>query len=146
MNPGQAKLRRTANGLTLTVCDERGNIPMGAVDFAGESILHQVEMTGGVVVPVVELVLRLLADGKERTYRAFVNELEEGIMESLATMPEITVFLTDPHGDSFGMSLMANPFHAIVNESLGLISKLADKPWNGAQFAVAIKYVLAKDN
>jgi hypothetical protein len=91
MKPGQAKLRRSDDWLTLAVCDERGNIPMGAVDFAGHGLLHQITMTGGVIVPVVELALRLITRDTERTYRAFVNELE-----SLATVPEIMVILTSP--------------------------------------------------
>jgi hypothetical protein len=145
MLPGQAKLKKRGGTLSLIVCDKPGNVPLGAVDFAGESILHQVEMAGGVVL-VMELVLRLRLIAGERTYRAFVNELEECVVESLATMQEITVLLDSPKGETFARSTLANPFQAIVNESLGVISELAAKPWNGAQFAVAVKYLLAKDN
>ncbi|MBC7853859.1 MAG: hypothetical protein IAF94_10515 [Pirellulaceae bacterium] len=146
MKPGQAKLRRTSGVLSLIVCDERSNVPMGEVDFAGHGLLHQITMSDGLIVPVVELVLRLITGDGERVYRAFVNELEEGIMESLATLPEITVVLKSPKGDTFGTSPLANPFKATANESLGVISGLADKPWNGAHFATARAFVLAKDN
>src|SRR5689334_22590413 len=134
MTPGQAKLHKANGHLSLIVCDERGNVPMGAVDFGGHGLLHQITLSDGLIVPVVELVLLLKTSNAERTYRAFVNELEEGVLESLATAPQITVILTTPKGESFGTSPLANPFKATANESLGLISALADKPWNGAHF------------
>ena len=143
---GQAKLRITPHGLTLTVYDEPGNIPMGAADFAGHGLLHQVEMRDGVTVPVVELVLRLITSNGERIYRAFVNELEDGIMASLATVDDITVILATPKGDKFATSPLVNPFKSTADESLGVLTALADKPWNGAHFAIARAYVLARDN
>ncbi len=143
---GQAVLRKTASGLTLTIYDERGNIPMGDVDFAGHGLLHQVEMRDGVTVPVIELVLRLITSNGERIYRAFIDEMEQGVMATLATAPEITVVLATPKGESIGTSTPVNPFKDTANESLGVIAGLMDKPWNGAHFAIARAYVLAKDN
>jgi|GEM_PF-5946956 hypothetical protein len=144
MKPGQAKLRRIDGTLTLVVCDEPDNVPMGAVDFGGHGLLHQITLSDGVMVPVVELVLKLRAGIGERTYLAFVNELEDGVMESLATAKRISVVLTSPQGDNFAESTMLNPFKDAANESLGVIAALADKPWNGAHFAVARAYVIGQ--
>jgi hypothetical protein len=141
---GQAKLQKRGGGLTLTICDERDNIPMGDVNFAGHGILHQVEMHDGITVPIVELVLRLITGDGERTYRAFVNELEDWVTEPLAKAEEITVILATPEGENIGTTPLANPFRDTANESLGVIAELVDTPWNGAQFEIARAYVLSK--
>jgi hypothetical protein len=146
MTPGQAILRKIKGTITLAVCDEPGAVPMGHVDFAGHGLLHQIEMHDGVTVAVVELVLRLIAPGVERTYRAYVDELQEGVMESLATAQEIMVVLTSPKGESFASSAMSNSFKQSANETLGVISALAAKPWNGAHFAVAKAFVMGQSH
>jgi hypothetical protein len=44
------------------------------------------------------------------------------------------------------MSPLLNPFKATANESLEAISRQCTKPWNGVQFAIAVKHVVAGQN
>jgi len=146
MKPGEAKLQKRDGGLTLTICDDPGSVPMGAADIAGHGILHQVGMANGVNVAVVELVLRIVSGDSQRTYRAFVNELEQGIMAALAIAIDIKVILVTPKGREFATSPLVNPFTVTANEVLEVIAGDCAVPWNGAQFAIAVKYVVAGQN
>jgi hypothetical protein len=119
---------------------------MGAADFAGHGLLHQVGRANGVNVAVVELVLRIVSVDSQRTYRTFINELEQGIMAALATVTDLHVLLVTPKGKEFAKSPLVNPFAVTPNEVLDAIAGACAKPWNGAQFAIAVKYVVAGQN
>ena len=143
-------------------------VPMDGVVVIGEGekdeapMLYNGERIGDGSPPEVDIAVdplegtRLTAQGQPAAL-AVIALSERGTMfdpgpcvymEKIAGGSEIAdcLSLTDPLEENFSTSPLENPFRAAANESLGVISELAAKPWNGAHFAVARAYVLAKDN
>ena len=62
--PGQAALTRHAGLISLVACEEPQNLPLGKVNFRARGGLYEIAVAG-VTVPVVNVILRLAANGPE---------------------------------------------------------------------------------
>jgi hypothetical protein len=139
--PGQAALARLDGKVALVACDLPENLPLGAADFAIRGGMHQINIAN-VLVPAVSIVLRLTVGDTVRYYWGWVNELEEGVIESLATQADLPIILADPLGGPFGRATVPNGVREMAQRCLGTVSQLADKkPWTPAHFAACRVFV-----
>ncbi|MBC7855454.1 MAG: hypothetical protein IAF94_18655 [Pirellulaceae bacterium] len=91
--PGQAALARLDGKIVLVACDLSELLPLGAADFAIRGGMHQINIAN-VLVPAVSIVLRLTVGDAVRFYWCWVNELEEGLIESLATQADLPILVS----------------------------------------------------
>ena len=102
--PGQCAVAHHGGKVCLVACDHRVNIPLGGVAFLICGCIHHVTING-VHVPAVNVNLRLTAGEQERYYVGWVDELAEGVIESLANQAELPIILASPLGERVGAAL-----------------------------------------
>ena len=142
--PGQAALIRLAGKIALVACDHPQNVPIGPAKFDIRGGLHRVAI-GGITVPVVSLVLRLTVGKRVSFYPAWVNELEENVIEPLANQPDLPIVLSDLLGGSIGRATVVNGVRDLAQRHLGIISTIAaDFQWSPQQFAAALVFIESK--
>jgi hypothetical protein len=135
--PGQIVLARYGGLVGIVVCDHRENVPLGGVAFEIRGGIHR-NSSDGFSVPVVSVMLRINAGGDERFYVGWVNELEDGVVESLAIQPQLPIMFATPLYERVGTTVIHNGLRQMMQKQLGTISLLADKsPWTPEQFAEA---------
>ena len=141
--PGQAAVAKFHGKPCVILCDWRENLPFEVVSsFEARSCPHEVTF-GSLTIALVEFAIRQEAHGVQRYYRGWINELDEHVLEDLATMSEVTIVLADAKGKPVSECRMANWLREVAHKTLGVISDLADKPWTTAQFAAAVAYLEA---
>jgi len=147
LNPGEAVLTYLDGKVTLVACDVGHNLPAGTAAYSIRGGVHQIKIAT-VLVPAVSVVLRITAAGKpSRYYWAWVNELEESVIATLANQSELPIRLTDPEGASFGRSLIPNEVRDVAQKYLGIISRLAaNSPWSREHFAAAVRGFVEQHN
>ena len=92
----------------------------------------------GFSVPVVSVMLRINAGGEERYYAGWVNELKDGVVESLAIQPQLPIMFATPLYERVGTTVIYNGLRQMMQKQLATISMLADKcPWQPEHFAAA---------
>jgi hypothetical protein len=128
--------------VTLLACELGHNLPTGTAVYSVRGGVHQINIAH-VLVPAMSIVLRITCAGKaSRYYWAWVNVLEESVIESLANQSELPIRLTDPMGAAFGRSLIPNEVSEMAQKHLEIISRLAaNSPWSRAHFAAARVFV-----
>ena len=100
LNPGHAILIRRDKQVLFAIYDHQERITPfknKGVDFVWRCGLDLVEING-VPVPVVFVLIRLTAPVTDLFYTAWINELaadNPGILESLATQPELRMIFVD---------------------------------------------------
>ena len=135
--PGRIFLARYGGLVGIVVCDHRENVPLGGVAFEIRGGIHR-NACDGFSVPVVSVMLRINAGGDERFYAGWVNELEDGVVESLAIQPILPIMFATPLRERVGSIVISNGLRTMMQKQLGTISLLADKsPWTPEQFAEA---------
>src|SRR6187401_1509007 len=105
--PGQAAIARHQGQVWFFVCDERENLPIGGVDFEIRGGVHHINF-GDSTVGVASVMLRLTAGDSLRFYTCLFNELEQGVVESLATQPELLIVFGTPLGECVGSTVLPN--------------------------------------
>ncbi len=139
--PGQCAVARHEGKVCLVACDHRENVPLGGVAFLICGGIHHVTING-VHVPAVNVNLRLTAGKQERYFVGWVDELAEGVIESLANQAELPIILASPFGERVGSSIIDNGIRAMMQKQLGIISALAERaPWTPHHFAAARAYI-----
>ncbi len=142
--PGQAVIARHEGKVWIVVCDERENLPLRGVAFEIRGGVHHITI-GTSTVGVASVILRLTAGDSQRFYACFFNELEQGVVESLATQPELLILFGTPLGERVGSTVLPNGMRGMMQRQLATISKLAEKsPWEPRQFAAAKAIVEAQ--
>lgn len=142
--PGQATIARHEGKVWIVVCDERENLPVGGVAFEIRGGVHHINF-GGSTVGVASVILRVTAGDNQRFYTCFFDELEQSVVESLATQPELLIVFGTPKGESVGSTVLPNGMRGMMQRQLATISMLADKsPWEPRQFAAAKAIVEAQ--
>lgn len=128
----------------MVVCDHRENVPLGGVAFEIRGGIHR-NVGDGFSVPVVSEMLRINAGADKRFYAGWVNELEDGVVESLANQPQLPIMFTTPLRERVGSTVISNGLRTMMQKQLATISLLADKsPWTPEQFAEARAFVEAQ--
>ena len=142
--PGQACLKRLEGKVAFVACDYPQNVPMGPANFDIRGGMHRITIRG-ITVPVVSLVLRLTAGERVGYYPAFINELEENVIEPLANQPDLPIVLSDLFGGSIGKATIENGVRDLAQRHLGIVSKLsAGFPWSSQQFDAALAFIEGK--
>lgn len=96
--PGQAAFTRHEGQVCVVVCDHKENLNLGGAHFGVVGGIQRIAVAG-IMVPVVMVVVRLTATGEQRYYSAWINELEEHIIESLGTQVDLPIILASPLGE-----------------------------------------------
>ena len=126
------------------VCDHRETLPLGGVAIFISGEVHHVTING-VHVPVVNANLKIVAGGKELYYSAFVNELTDGVLETLANQAKLPIVLVDPLGVRIGKVVIDNGILGMVQKQFGKVSAAAEvKEWTPHHFAAARAYVASQ--
>lgn len=102
-------------------------------------------MIDNTAVPVVVVMLRISGEDEPVLFSAWINELSpraEGLLENLATQPQLLVALLDEKGRTVGTSLARNVLASRMESLRGWIAELARvSPWTPSQFAQAKSYI-----
>ena len=78
-------------------------------------------------------------------YACFFNELEQGVVESLATRAELPIMFVTPFGECVGSTVLPNGMRGMMQRQLAAISLLAERsPWEPRQFDAAKAVVEAQ--
>ncbi len=142
--PGQAAVARHEGKVWIVVCDEKENLPLGTVAFEIRGGIHHITI-GDITVAVASVMLRLTADGIQRFFTCLIDELQQGVVESLATQPELLIVFGTPLGERVGSTVIPNGMRGMMQKQLATISLLADKePWGPQDFAAAKAVVEAE--
>lgn len=139
--PGQAALARIDGKVSLVACELKGIIPdgPGRCDLRGG--LHQIRIAN-VIVPLVSIVLRYTTGDMVRYYWAWVDELQENVIETLANQPELPIVFADPTGKPFARMGIPNGVIEMAQKALAAISRYAaEAPWRPQHFAAARVFV-----
>jgi hypothetical protein len=147
LNPGEAVLTYLDGQITLVACDVGDNLPVGTAVYSIRGGVHQIKIAT-VLVPTVSIMLRITAAGKpSHYYWAWVNELEERVIETLSNQSELPIRLTDPMGAALGRSLIPNEVRDMAQKYLAIISRLAaNSPWSREDFAAAARNFVKHHN
>jgi hypothetical protein len=144
LQPGQAAVARHEGKVWIVVCDERENLPLGGVAFEIRGGVHHI-CFGDSTVGVASVMLRLTAGEAQLFYTCFFNELEQGVVESLATQPELPIMFATSLGECVGNIVLPNGMRGMMRKQLVTISLLAEKsPWEPRQFDAAKAIVQAQ--
>lgn len=142
--PGQAAVARHEGNVWIVVCDERENLPLGSVAFEIRGGLHHITIDEKTVA-VASVMLRLTSGGNQRFFTCLIDELQQGIVESLSTQPELLIVFGTPPGERVGSTMIPNGMRGMMQKQLATISLLADKkPWGPQDFASAKAIVEAQ--
>ena len=105
--------------------------------------LHNVTISD-VLVPVIQILVRVTIGTEERFYVAYINELQERVLDDLAFVPELQFMMQTPKEEEFGNARMPNIFRKLAASSMPAVSIMAATPWTPRQFAEARASVEAK--
>ena len=142
--PGRTFLARYGGLVGMVVCDHRENVPLSGVASEIRGGIHR-NSSDGFSVPVVSVMLRISVGGDERFYVGWVNEREDGVVESLAIQPILPIMFATPLRERVGSTVISNGLRTMMQKQLATISLLADKsPWTPEQFAEAKAIVEAQ--
>jgi len=139
--PGQAAVTRYDGQVCVVVCDHRENFNLGGAHFGVVGGIQRIAVAG-ILVPVVMVVVRLTAAGEQRYYSAWINELEEHVIESLGTQAELPIILASPLGERVGRGSVPNGLRQLAHKHLGEIARLVEQtPWGPHHFAAARVFI-----
>jgi hypothetical protein len=142
--PGQIVLARYGGLVGMVICDQRESITRARVGFEICSGIHR-NASDSFSVPVVSVMLRIIAGGEEGYYAGWVNELEGGVVESLAIQPQLPIMFATPVYERVGTTVIHNGLRPTMQKQLATISMLANKcPWQPEHFAAAKAVVEAE--
>jgi hypothetical protein len=123
------------------VRDVKENLHLGGAHFGVVGGIQRIAIAG-VMVPVVLVVIRLTAAGEQRFYSAWIDELEEHVIESLGTQAELPVILASPLGERVGRGSVPNGLRQLAHKNLGTVSQLAEQtPWGPHHFSAARVFI-----
>jgi hypothetical protein len=142
--PGQAAFTRLDGLVSLVACDHDENLRLGGVSFEVRSGMYTV-LIEGVDVPAVNILLKLSSAAGDSYYVAWIDELTPdgaGVVESLATQPELPVVMATPLGEQVGRAMTKNGLRSLSGKQLSIIAELAERArWNVHHFAAARAYI-----
>ncbi len=110
---GQAAVARHEGKVWIVICDERENLPIGGVAFEIRGGVHHINF-GESTVGVASVILRLTAGDNQRFYTCLYNEVEEGVVESLATQAELPIMFSTPLGECVGSTVLPNGIRGMM--------------------------------
>ena len=105
--PGQAAVIGYECQASVVVCDVKENLHLGGARLEIVGGIQRITIAGG-LVPVVMLVVRVTAEGKQRYYSAWIDELEENVIESLGTQSMFPIILASHLGERVGRGSIPN--------------------------------------
>jgi hypothetical protein len=139
--PGQAALTRLNGKVSLVACGYPDDLPLVRAEFALRGGMHKINIAN-VLVPAISIVVRVTVGDFVRYYWAWVNELEEGVIETLATQPDLLIEVAIPGTQRSVSSIIPNGVREMAQKYLGIVSRLAsEKPWRPQHFAAARVFV-----
>jgi hypothetical protein len=139
--PGQAAVTHHDGQVCVVLCDLTENLHLGGEHFGVVGGIQRITVAG-IMVPVVMVVVRLAAAGEQRFYSAWINELEEPVIESLGTQADLPIILASPLGERVGRGSVPNGLRQLAHKNLRTVSLLAEQtPWGPHHFAAARVFI-----
>lgn len=143
ISPGQAAIGRHEGRICIVICEREENFPLWETSFDIKGKLHQVTIQG-VTVAALRFTFILKSPVMVQNFGGWINELEEGVLESLAALTELTVVMATPDGMIVATPPAKNTLQRLAHSSLPMFSELASiKPWSPAHFAGAVAFLEA---
>jgi len=142
--PGQAKFLRLPNPegiprVALLLCDDIERVPQGrcAVKLRSQVFLEENDAQ---TVAVAVVMVRLLVEGEERFYTAWIDELAptgDEVLEALANQQELTVWFSPPDRRGAVSTRIPNVLRAVAQRHWRTVLAVANAaPWGLEDFAL----------
>jgi hypothetical protein len=142
--PGQARFLRLPEPagiphVALLLCDQRERAPLGRCSFKLRARVFLQEVNALRVAAVVVMV-KLLTNGEERLYAAWINELAPDgaeVLEALANQEKLKVWFAPPDRIGASSTVIPNVLRADARRHLSVVLEAAtNSPWDVHDFAL----------
>ena len=144
ISPGQAKFLRMPSPegiprVALLLCDDVERIPQGRCSFKlrAQVFLEKIDAR---TVAVAVVIVRLVTEGEERHYTAWIDELAptgDEVLEALANQQELTVWFSPPDRRGAVSTRIPNVLRAAAKRHWSAVLAAADaSPWDLEDFAL----------